>query len=401
MSSLNRRRLLQGAGSFLATLGLNSISFQQKADRHARVLAQGTSRKLALLVGINEYDSQPLNGCLNDIDLQYNLLVHRFGFNPRDILVVTDAEATRTGILTAFEEHLLKQAKSDDVVIYHYSGKGSLAFNPNPITAIDARKDLLSGTFVPVDGDLPSGYRQIGGTVPDIMGQTLFLLLSALKTENVTVVLDNCFVRSRSRCFSGVVRSRDGGQNILISDEESNYQQQLLSRLQMSPEAFIRNYRAGVPQGTVLTAISPAQLARESNIDGFSSGLFTYLITHYLWQENSNIEAIFQKIVSEIPQQFEQTPQYEIKAGNRDRQYNPYFIEIPNPPARGVVTKVQGDIVQLWLGGIDPRTVDAGTMFAGIDGEGRITVTSRNGIVAEAKSDREVKEGMLLHLLEE
>ena len=86
MSSLNRRRFLQFSSSVLAAIGFNAFSLQWQGDRHAQVLARGTSRKLALLVGIDGYSSSPLNGCLNDIDLQYNLLVHRFGFNPRDIL---------------------------------------------------------------------------------------------------------------------------------------------------------------------------------------------------------------------------------------------------------------------------------------------------------------------------
>jgi hypothetical protein len=54
---------LQFAGSTLATLGLSQLNIQQ-ADRYGKVLAQSTPRKLALLVGINEYSDQPLRGCL-------------------------------------------------------------------------------------------------------------------------------------------------------------------------------------------------------------------------------------------------------------------------------------------------------------------------------------------------
>ena len=397
MSSLNRRRFLQFSGSALAAIGFNAVSFQRQGDRHAQVLARGTSRKLALLVGINEYSSAPLNGCLNDIDLQYNLLVHRFGFNPRDILVVTDAEATRTGILTAFEEHLIKQAKPDDVVMYHYSGHGSRIFDPHPI-AIEPGEDGMNGTFVPVDGNLPPGYPEEGGAVQDIMGHTLFLLMSALKTENVTVVLDSCFAGEAKR--DSQVRFRDGGQNALVSDIEHDYQQQWLSRLQLSPEEFIRGYRGGVAKGIVLASTSPEQLARELNINGFYSGLFSYLLTSYLWQDNSNIEEIFQKILPEMPPQFNQTPEYEVKVGSRYHQQSPYFIETPNSPAQAVVTKVKGDTAELWLGGVDLQRVEVGTVFAKIGGRGRVTVTSRNGIVAEAKRDRTVREGTLLRLLE-
>ena len=208
MTRITRRHLLQSASSALAALGINQLLFQQQAHRYGQVLAQTTSRKLALLVGINEYSTQPLEGCLNDIELQRNLLIHRFKFNPKDILVLTDTKATRQGILTAFEEHLIKQAKPGDVVVYHYSGHGSRIFDPNPIF-VEPGKEGMNGTFVPVDGKLPAGYPEVGGTVQDIMGHTLFLLMSALKTENVTVVLDSCFSGGATR--ESRVRSRDGG----------------------------------------------------------------------------------------------------------------------------------------------------------------------------------------------
>ncbi|MDP8964651.1 MAG: caspase family protein, partial [Cyanobacteriota bacterium] len=106
MSRIKRRQFLQFAGSTLATLGLSQLDIQTAGDSFARVLAQGTPRKLALLVGINTYSDAPLNGCVTDVYLQQQLLIHRFGFNPKDILILTDGQATRQGILTAFEEHL-------------------------------------------------------------------------------------------------------------------------------------------------------------------------------------------------------------------------------------------------------------------------------------------------------
>ena len=99
---------------------------------------------------------------------------------------MTDQQATRKGILTAFEEHLINQAKPGDVVVFHFSGHGS--------RVIDSDRDQpdgLNSTLVPIDSKLPAGYRITGGVVSDIMGRTLFLLMSALKTENVTVVLDS------------------------------------------------------------------------------------------------------------------------------------------------------------------------------------------------------------------
>jgi hypothetical protein len=397
MTYITRRNFLQFTGSALASIGINQLLLQQQAQRYGQVLAQSTPRKLALLVGINKYTSQALEGCLNDIDLQRNLLIYRFGFNPKDILVLPDDKATRQGILTAFEEHLIKQAKPGDVVVYQYSGHGSRILEPNPIS-VEPRKDRLVGTFVPVDSDLPIGYPALGGMVQDIMGHTLFLLMSALKTENVTAVLDSCFSGAATR--DARVRSRDGGNNILVSADEKTYQEQWLSRLKMSPEDFVKGYRTGVAKGVVLAATAPNQLAREININGFTAGIFSYLLTHYLWQEDSNIERVFQKIIPEIPKKFDQLPLYEVKEGSGYQQQLPFFINSPQSPADAVVRQVSGDTAQLWLGGVDLRKVKTGTVFTAMKGTGQVKVVSRNEIVALAKIEKAVTEGMPLRLME-
>jgi hypothetical protein len=396
MTRTTRRHFLQFTGSALAAIGLNQLSFLQSAQRYGKVLAQSTPRKLALLVGINNYASQPLEGCLNDVDLQRNLLIYRFGFNPKDILVLPDTRATRQGILTAFEEHLIKQAKPGDVVVYHYSGHGSRIFDPNPIV-VEPGQEGLNGTFVPVDSNLPAGYPDVGGSVQDIMGHTLFLLMSALKTENVTVVLDSCFSGGATR--DARVRSRDGGKNVLVSSDEKTYQEQWLSRLKLSAEEFVRGYRAGVAKGVVLAATAPYQLAREVNINGFKAGIFSYLLTHFLWQEDSSIEQIFQKILPEIPQAFEQLPRYEVKVGKEYQRQAPFFINSPKSPAQAVVTRVKGDSVQLWLGGVDLRKVTTGTVFTAIKGTGQVKVVSRDGLVAQATIEKAVAEGTPLRLI--
>jgi hypothetical protein len=396
MTRTTRRHFLQFTGSALAAIGLNQLSFLQSAQRYGQVLAQSTPRKLALLVGINNYASQPLEGCLKDVDLQRNLLIHRFGFNPKDIYVLPDAKATREGILTAFEEHLIKQAKLGDVVVYHYSGHGSRIFDPNPIV-VEPGQEGLNGTFVPVDSNLPDGYPEVGGMVKDIMGHTLFLLMSALKTENVTVVLDSCFSGGATR--EARVRSRDGGKNVLVSSDEKTYQQQWLSRLKLSPEDFVQGYRTGVAKGVVLAATAPNQLAREVNVNGFQAGIFSYLLTHYLWQEDSKIEQVFQKILPEIPQDFDQLPRYEVKVGSGYQQQPPFFINSPKSPAEAVMTGVRGNNAQLWLGGVDLRKVKVGTVFTAIKGTGQVKVVSRDGLVAQATIEKAVAEGTPLRLI--
>lgn len=113
MPNLKRRRFLQAAGSTLAALGLSQMEVRMQGDRYARALAQNTPRKLALLVGINQYAGgvTPLRGCLTDVRMQRELLVHRFGFNPANILILENQAATHQNLLDAFESHLIDQAQ--------------------------------------------------------------------------------------------------------------------------------------------------------------------------------------------------------------------------------------------------------------------------------------------------
>lgn len=84
--------------------------------------------------------------------------------------------------------------------MFHFSGHGSLVLDKERDTA-----DGLNGTLVPHDASLPPN----GGVVKDIMGHTLFLLMYALPTENVTVVLDCCYSGGSKR-GNFAVRSRNG-----------------------------------------------------------------------------------------------------------------------------------------------------------------------------------------------
>lgn len=405
MSRISRRNFCQFAGSALATLGLSQVNIQQQGDRYGKVLAKTTPRKLALLVGINKYQDQALEGCLTDVELQHYLLIHRFGFNQKDILTVTDEQATREGILKAFEEHLIKQAKPGDVVVYHYSGHGSRVADPDPIVVSSARDNSgLNSTFVPINSGLPAGYREQGGVVQDIMGHTLFLLMSALKSENVTAVLDSCYSGGGTR--EGFrVRSLDGGDKIQIAPEEKAYQQKWLSQLKWSREEFVKRYRAGVAKGVVLAATNPAQVAADARFNGFDAGAFTYQLTQYLWQQTSTVESAIAKVNSSMPTfpNFQQTPIYDVKVGSNYEKEPVYLINPTSSAADAVITEVKGNQATLWLGGLQEKSLgdlEDGSAFAIIgargSSSGKVTFKSRKGLVAEATVEGVAKPGTLL-----
>ena len=77
---------------------------------------------------------------------------------------------------------------------FRYSGHSSRVFAPDTRDfGLGEDQRGLSSIFVPVDSLLPTEYPEKGGVVKDIMGHTLFLLMSVLLTENFTLVLNSCY----------------------------------------------------------------------------------------------------------------------------------------------------------------------------------------------------------------
>jgi len=374
-----RRHFLQGAGAALATIGLSQLKLTHQADRYAQVLAQPTRRKLALLVGINQYQGrglEKLEGPENDVELQYQLLVHRFGFDPHDILILTNAEATRSGILQAYEQHLIQQAKPDDVVVFHFSGHGGRVYElESDRSGFECDfGDCRNSTIVPYD----STQSRLAHEVNEIMGHTRFLLDTLLPTENLTVILDSCYSGGGKR-GNIIVRSRN-----LPSDQpepsiaatEMAYQQQLLDRLGWSQDEFIRRRTKNVAKGVVITSAARNQKSADYPfLSQFYAGAFTYLLTKYLWQqaESQSVRTIIPLVARSTYRlaNHSQQPEYEAVSEQKKDQGLIDSSLTQSIPGEGVVLdQLSSDRVQLWLGGLDTQSLeafDAGAIFSLLD----------------------------------
>ena len=58
----------------------------------------------------------------NDVERIKLVLLDRFKFAVDDVLVLTDGQATRQGIIDAFHNHLVAKARPGNLVYFHYSG---------------------------------------------------------------------------------------------------------------------------------------------------------------------------------------------------------------------------------------------------------------------------------------
>lgn len=419
---MKRRHFLQFTASTLATLALCH------GQRFHRAIAQTSGRKLALLVGINQYSGSinSLNGCLNDVRLQYELLVHRYGFDPQDIVIVADATLelpakqliappTRQAILDAFQTHL-GQAQPEDAVIFHYSGHGTYVRDPHPIdygteadypgTGSFENRNGNNGAIVPNDA--------LEGTAPGeanvIMGSTLFLLCHALKTENVTLILDSCYSGGGVR-GNLVYRATLDEEVVVPTQVEKDFQDRLIADLGLTRDRLQEMRQAGIAKGIAMTSALATQLAAEGNIASFKSGLFTYLLTRYLWQTNTssplnetftNLSRIARSQADEIGG--EQDPIYFAQPGTTLDTQPPYLLNPVTPAADAVIRDVKPDgTLEYWLGGMTPRALErAESIFDLLDTGGHVVgqarLSQRNDLLGYGKLETEgvaIQPGML------
>lgn len=93
-----------------------------------------SGRRKALLVGINYFGQRgQLRGCINDVKNMSAFLHENFGYQRDDMVILTDdqqnpmSQPTKQNILRAMH-WLIKDARPNDSLFFHYSGKYALYF---------------------------------------------------------------------------------------------------------------------------------------------------------------------------------------------------------------------------------------------------------------------------------
>ena len=405
---LKRREFLQRASLALGALGINEAGWWRLQSRYSEALAQTTGRKLAFLVGINEYRDAPLSGCVTDVEMQRELLVNRFGFLPADILTLTNKQATRENIETAFISHLTNQAKPDDLVLFHFSGYGSRVskmIDEDEHNELSASNLTFQNTLVPIDGIPPNDE---GRAINDVLEETLWLLLRSLPTTKVVTVLDTSYLYPGKNLQGSLrIRSRPSSTTEQINIKEKAMQTQLRNQQNVIGEQQI--YESQLP-GVIFNASQESQFATETDWNGFSSGLFTYALTQTLWSTTpvTKLQISFSRAASSVEQvtganqqpEFKEAKQQKIAQSTKVATITPVAMGYQNlltpslPPASGVVTSVEdnGKTASIWLGGLPISVLDSVTsnsLFktlpdSDLDLNFQLQIRNRNGLKAKA-----------------
>ncbi len=337
-----RRTFLQGASLSLASLSgffHNVIVTTNPFNQYGATLAQSTPRKLALLIGINQYSQgSPLRGCLTDVELQQELLIHRFQFLPTDIVTITDKQATREGILTAFDEHLTKQVKENDVVVVHFSGYGRQVQLQSENAIGEAAPSVNANSLITYDSIFPTQKSQ---PVDDILLDTLISLCQSLKTNKYTLVLDTSYQPIETPICNKLSLRSYSAQNqelSIISEQELNFNQQFKKQF--------KNIQISQPNYSQLSGLilstANHNIATEVTSHNFNVGLFTYYLTQSLWQgfPQSNNLTVMENVNSQIAlYTFDGEKVNFVPETKTD--ISPYYLPLPeNTRGDAIITKL-------------------------------------------------------------
>jgi hypothetical protein len=246
--NITRRELIQQTGWGLLTLAIS----QGTVNRHLAALAAPNPRKLALLVGIDQYGANipPLPGCLTDVELQKDLLRYRFGFHDADIVTLTGQQASREAIESAFLEHLIAQARAGDVVIFHFSGYGSVGTGKEVFITADGAENAL-------------------------IKENILLMARCLATDKFSLIFDSSHL-PQPQPYLGNLRVRSYPESLTdLNPAELTFAADIKTRF---------NLKNKPSNGVILAAAKPEQIALELSGNSPNAGLFTYDLTQYLWQ---------------------------------------------------------------------------------------------------------------------
>lgn len=298
----------------------------------------------ALLIGVGDYRNLPfvsqkqgrefkdLNGPRNDVTLLRQTLIGRYGFSSNAIRVLTDREASREAILSAFKSWLIDGSSPGDLVLFYFSGHGVPVRDQN-----GDEDDGMDEALAPYDVIIEGARDAIDAKL--IVDDELSVLLRQLKDRQVVVVIDTCYSGTATRGIGGtpVAMLEETGavqaRNLFVTFQESPSETRSIPRQLQLPA------QPDIPEGHVFFSASREnQLSMEREFaDGAWNGALTRAMVEEMAQQRDrtyrNLYEHVRKVIKDR-YRLDQDPQIEAGSGRMLDQ-----VAFP----RDVITALQPD----------------------------------------------------------
>ena len=150
----------------------------------------GVRERYALLIGISEYANPTidLNFAANDAEALHELLLDPEigGYDPENVRLLTDADATRRNIMSALNSWLGNRVREEDSVLVFYSGHGALG------NGSDAY-------WVTHDADVEDLYASA------MSNKEISSLLDKLPAKRKITLIDSCYSEATAKKYRALV----------------------------------------------------------------------------------------------------------------------------------------------------------------------------------------------------
>lgn len=255
-------------------VGINKYVVPQEARRGAG-RPPATNMTARVPKSTNRRLFSNLEGPTNDVKALARLLKTEFGFTA--VVMLSDEQATKVGILRAFEEEIINASSAGDVCLFYYSGHGSQRVNSR-----SDEDDKRDETIVPQDA---------AGGVKDIRDKELARLYHRAinKGVNLIVISDSCHSGSNAR---GIDTSRIRTVGLDTDDARE--------APDACPHEPARRCKSPEERGAlVLSASQDFEAAKEKEFEGEWHGAFSYELLQVLGSGRAHVasaEEVFQEI---------------------------------------------------------------------------------------------------------
>lgn len=245
--------------------------------------------KRALLVGINQYPGQPLNGCVNDVTDMATYLTTQAGFADDDIRLLTDTRATTTGIRDRLA-WLVEGAAPGDTLYFHYSGHGTQF----PIRDAAGKVVENHGAICPVDFDWNREHALLDTDLRALLDQ-------APEGSEFVFVSNSCNSGELTRA---TMRDRP---RFLFPPADIAWRIHTAESKGIKPSLLVTHDRCGLISGCTFE-----QTSSDAFINGVYNGALTYYLLEALRRPNGDqqpLTRLIDDVRARLSGQYAQVPQ--------------------------------------------------------------------------------------------
>jgi metacaspase-1 len=243
------------------------------------------NKKYGIFVGINDYPGikSDLTGAVNDAQSLRTVLISRFRFLPSNTALLLDRQATREGVIGKIKA-FGSLAGDGDVLVFHYSGHGSL-FPDKYSEELDEKQklevdadlgegeryviplDYYDSAIVPFDSAEASSGKRWGNLILD---DELYGLFAEITKKGATVVFIS------DSCHSGTIGKAESSKVRFMSPEQALNVESLADLKPTIPDNQVRVETRDMHGSYIaLSAAKDNEFAMDSNTGKTLNGLFT------------------------------------------------------------------------------------------------------------------------------